>query len=121
MPEQSQSPGNNISVNIWLQCEELKFPPINDALVLGKTAPITAEAMGRALTLLHVSPFEHVELSGEYEDDVVNDIFVRRNLLHKIPREKLIPFLVQRVKAFMTTDEILHLRIDAEVSLKDQI
>jgi hypothetical protein len=121
MPDQPKHPADNVSVKIWLQCQEFKIPPIRDALVLGKNATIGCEAMRRALTLLHVEPFEHIDLSGDDEDDVVGDVLVRRSVLNKVPRGKLIRFLVGRVKPFMTVDEILHLRVDVEVCLEDQI
>lgn len=121
MPEQSEHPANNVSVNIRLEFQEFKIPPVRDALVLGKKAPIGNEAIRRSLTLLHAAPFEHIELKGENEDDVVSDILVRQSVLNKIPRNKLIRLILDRVKPFMAAEEILHLRIDAEVSLEHQI
>jgi hypothetical protein len=68
-----------------------------------------------------VSPFEHIELKGDREDDVVGDILVRASLLNKVSHDRLINYLLGRVKSFMTPEEILHLRIEAEVSVEDQI
>ncbi len=121
MPDHPEHQTDGKTVRIWLHCQELKIPPIHDALVLGKKAAIGSEAMRRALTLLHVSPFEHIELKGEHEDDVVSDILVRQSVFNKVSRDRLINYLLGRVKSFMSPDEILHLRIEAEVSVEDQI
>jgi hypothetical protein len=121
MPESSEHSANNVSVNVRIQFQEFKIPPVHDALVLGKKAPIGSDAIRRSLTLLHVAPFEHIELNGETEDDVVGDILVRNSVLNKIPRDKLIRLVIDRVKPFMTADEILHVHLEAEVSLEHQI
>jgi hypothetical protein len=118
MPEH---PASSASVNVRLQFQEFRIPPVHDALVLGKKSPIGSEAVRRSLTLLHVAPFQHIELSGAHEDDVVGDILVRNSVLNKIPPDNLIRLVVDRVKPFMTAEEILHLRLDAEVSLEHQI
>jgi hypothetical protein len=125
MPHQpkdsAEHAADGLSVNILMKCQEFRIPPIQDALVMGKEAPIGCEAMRRALTLLHIAPFDHIELKGEDEDDTVGDILVRRAVVSKIPCEKLIRFIMDRVKPLMAADEILHLQIDSEVLLKDRI
>lgn len=121
MPDQPTPSANAVSVNVRVQFHEFRIPPVQDALVLGKDASIGTEAMRRSLTLLHVAPFEHIALAGDHEDDVVGDILVRRTVLNKIPRDKLIRLIVDRVKGFMTAQEILHLQIDAEVCLEHQL
>lgn len=121
MPEDSEHPANGVSVNVRLQFQEFKIPPVRDALVMGQKSPIGNEAVRRSLTLLHVAPFELIELNGENEDDIVGAILVRNSVLNKIPRDKLVRLVVERVKPFMTAEEILHLHLEAEVSLEHQI
>lgn len=121
MTAESERSANTVSINVRVQFREFRIPPIQDALILGKEASIGCEAMRRSLTLLHVAPFEHIALEGEQQDDVVGDILVRRTVLNKIPRDKLISLVVERVKGFMTAQEILHLEIDTELSLEHQL
>ena len=121
MPSESEHLADGVSINVRVQVQEFKIPPVQDALVLGKEASIGTEAMRRSLTLLHVTPFEHIELKGDTEDDVVGDILVRRTVLNKIPRDKLVLLILRRVKPFMTAQEVLHLQIEAQVSLEHQI
>ncbi len=121
MAEQSKHPSNGVSVNVRVQFQEFKIPPVQDALVIGKRASIGCEAMHRSLTLLHVAAFERIEFKGDCENEIVGDLLVRQTLLNKIPREKLIDLVMVRIKPFMTAEEILHLRIEAEVTLEHQI
>ena len=90
-------------------------------LVLGTRCPIGSEAVRRSLTLLHVAPFENLKLNGEDEDDVVGDILVRTSLLNKLPRKKLLGLVRDRVKPFMTADEILRVDLEVEVALEHQM
>lgn len=97
--------------------KEFTIPPVNDSLVLGKDAPIGCIAIRRALELLMVTPFEHIELGGK--DDVIGDILVRQTLLRRIPQERLVEFVLRRIKPLMGPEEILHLELTLEVLLED--
>lgn len=121
MPAQSEHRANAVSINIQIRFQEFKIPPVQDALVIGREASIGIEAMRRSLTLLQLAPFDHVAMQGDHEDDIVGAILVRRTVLNKIPRDKLIRLIIDRIKPFMTAEEIMHLHIDAEISLEHQI
>lgn len=105
------------SIHVRIRMREFEIPPITDALVIGKNAPIGAEAIRRALSLLQVAPFETVPVN----DDVISDILVRASVLHKIPREKLVTLVVLRVKPFMTQDEVTHVDIETELTVEERI
>ncbi|OGI41038.1 MAG: hypothetical protein A2140_03410 [Candidatus Muproteobacteria bacterium RBG_16_62_13] len=90
---------------------EFGVPPIHDALVIGNRAAIGCTAIRKAIELLVASPFEHIE----FKDDVVSDIIVRTAILRRIPKEKLIAFVLAQVKPLMAADEILHLDLEVEV------
>lgn len=93
---------------------EYEIPPIRDALVLGRDAPIGCQAMRRALTLLVKTPFEHIEI----DDPVVSDLLVRTSLLRRISQDRLVGFVLERVKPLMGLDEVLHLELDVEVLIE---
>jgi len=94
---------------------EFSIPPINDGLVLGKDAPIGCLAIRRALELLMVIPFEHIELG----DEIISDILVRQSLLRRIQKERLVEFVLHRIKPLMGPEEILHLEMTVEVLIED--
>lgn len=96
---------------------EFALPPVEDALVIGRNAPIGAEALSRALKLLHVNTFEVVQI----EDGSIDTVLVRVGVLRKIPRDKLVTFIKTRVLPFMSPDEVIHLELEAELSVEDRL
>ena len=102
--------------SIRAKMSEFDIPPIRDGLVLGKESVIGCVAMRRALELLHAAPFEHIEI----EDDIISDILVRKGILRRMPEDKLITFVLQRIKPLMDEFEIMHLEITAEVHLSEE-
>lgn len=100
------------------QIKEFNIPPIHDGLVLGKKAPIGCEAIRRALSLLSSNRFDHIELD---DDDIISDILVRAAIVRKLTQEKLIAFVLQKVKPLMSDEEILHLDLQVEVLLEEEV
>ncbi len=92
---------------------EYEIPPIRDALVLGREAPIGCQAMRKALGLLIKTPFAHIEL----EDEVISDILVRENLMRRLPEDQLIEFVLTHIKPMMGIEEVLHIELDIEVQV----
>jgi hypothetical protein len=97
--------------SIKARVREFGVPPIHDALVIGKRAAIGCAAIRKAIELLVASPFEHLE----FQDEVISDIIVRGAILRRVPKDKLIAFVLAQVKPLMAADEILHLDLDVEV------
>lgn len=93
---------------------EFVLPPIEDGLVLGRLSPIGHVAVGKALSLLTTTPFEHVAV----EDDVIGDVLVRAAILRKIPAAVLVDFVLREIKPVMGPEEILHLNLDVELHIE---
>lgn len=102
---------------IQTRIKEFVLPPFRDGLVLGKNSPIGNRAMRQALELLVATPFEHIEI----HDDIVQDILIRKSLLKKISPEKLIDYVLTRIKPFMSEDEILYLELDIEIQFESEL
>ena len=113
MPTISESP----TTTVRLRARKFDVPPIRDCLVIGRKSPIGRVAMSKALKLLRSDLFD--ELNSD--DNVVSDILVRSDILRMLPKEKLIDLILRRVKPLMGETEIIHLEIDVEVVLEDQM
>lgn len=98
---------------IRTRISEFVLPPIDDGLVLGKNSPIGHVAVGKALSLLSTTSFDHVPI----EDDVIGDILVRSAIMRKITKEQLIEFVLRVIKPLMGPEEIIHLDIEIEVEI----
>jgi len=96
--------------------KEFGIPPIHDGLIIGKQSPIGCAAIRKAIDLLSTSPFEHIEL----QDETVGDVLVRASILRRVPKETLIAFVLERIKPLMGPDDILHMDLDAEITLEDE-
>ena len=101
---------------IKARVREFGVPPIHDALVLGKHSHIGCAAIRKAIEFLVASPFDHIE----FEDDVISDIIVRSAILRRVPRDKLIDFVLSQIKPLMCADEILHLDLDVEIAIEKE-
>jgi len=95
---------------------EFVLPPIDDGLVLGRLSPIGHVAVGKALSLLTTTQFEHVPM----EDDVIGDILVRSAILRKISPEQLRRFMLEEVKPLMGPEEIIHLDLKVEIEIDQE-
>ncbi len=99
---------------IRARATEFVLPPIDDGLVLGCSSPIGHVAVGKALNLLTVTPFEHLEV----DDEVISDILVRSAILRKISPEQLRDFVLKNIRPIMGPDEIVQLNLEVEVYLE---
>ncbi|MEW5815206.1 MAG: hypothetical protein AB1798_07415 [Spirochaetota bacterium] len=93
------------------------IPPVHDGLVIGRKAAIGCEAFKRALPLLTPNRFEDIDL----DDEIISDILIRSTFLRKIPREKLAQFVLQRLKPLMSDEDVLHLDLECESIVEEQI
>ena len=105
----------SFSYSLSVRVNEFAMPPVTDGLVLGKDAPIGFSAITKALNLLIADHLESIEI----EDDIISHILIRRAILHRIPKEKLVAFIRDRVKPLMCLQDVLHLDIKAEVVIEE--
>ncbi|MFQ5698677.1 MAG: hypothetical protein ACE5IL_10390 [Myxococcota bacterium] len=102
--------------SLRVRVTEYGVPPIHDVLVLGRGAPIGCAAIRKAVDLLVAHDFDHFEI----DDPVVSDVITRSALLRRIPRQKLVDFILRRIKPLMDQTEIMHLDVEVEVSLEEE-
>jgi hypothetical protein len=93
---------------------EFALPPVHDGLVLGRHAPIGCKAFRRALDLLIATPFEHIEI----EDERISDVLVRAAILQRVPRDRLVQFVIKEIKPHMTAEEVLHLDLEVRLTIE---
>jgi hypothetical protein len=107
------SKGMNYSMSV--RVSEFAIPPVTDGLVLGKDAPIGFAAISKALNLLIADHMQSVAI----DDDVISHIIVRHGILRRVPQDRLVAFVLERVKPLMCAQEVLHLDIKAEVVIEE--
>ena len=76
---------------ITMRMSEFEIPPMQDALIVGKLAPIGPEAARRMVDVLSPEQYEIVKV----DHPSIEALVVRKALFNLLPREKLISLLLE--------------------------
>lgn len=114
------SPLSSVSTEqlIRVRVKALEIPPIKDGIVIGRDAAIGGEAMVRTLRLMTNEKFERFVLP---KDDIVQDVILRSSVVRKLGKERVLKFIMERIKPVMTESELLMLNIDIELVIEDTV
>jgi hypothetical protein len=102
---------------VRIRLRALEIPPIKDGLVIGRDAAIGGEAMSRSLRLMTSEKFHRLPL----KDDVIEDVIVREGIVRKLGQDRILKFVVERVKPLMTSTELLMLDIEVELIIEETL
>ncbi len=103
--------------SIRVRLKALEIPPIKDGIVIGRDAAMGGDAMLRTLKLMTNEKFERIPL----KDDMIQDVIVRTAVLRKLGAERLLAFVIERVKPVMSENELLMLDIEVELVIEDSL
>jgi len=94
-----------------LSFEEIKLPPFQDILVLGKNSPQGKIGLGKSFELLVPNGFDIIEIN----DGRVEAVFINKKILTKISSDKIIDILKSKVFQFISEGELV--KVDFKVSI----
>jgi hypothetical protein len=103
---------------VRVRLKALEIPPVKDGIVIGKQAPIGAEAMLRTLKLMSNETFVRLAVA---KDEVISDIIVRESVIRKLKEAKLRSFVETRIRPLMASNELLMLDMEIEVVVEDTV
>lgn len=103
---------------IRVRVKALEIPPIKDGIVIGRDAAIGGEAMVRTLRLMTNEKFERFIIT---KDDIVQDVILRTSVVRKLGKDRVLKFVMERIRPIMTESELLMLDIDIELVIEDAI
>ncbi len=109
MPDLHKS---NMKYSISLSFEEIKLPPFQDILVLGKHSAQGKIGLGKSFEFLVPNGFETVEINSGF----VEAVFINKRILAKIPADKIISILAPKVFPFVSEGELLKVDFRVMVS-----
>jgi hypothetical protein len=102
---------NAIKYAVTLSFEEIKLPPFEEILVLGKNFPHGKQGVSKSFDLLIPNGFEIID-----SDHInVDCVFVNKRILAKIPKEKILQILEANVFPFVSEREII--KVDFKVNI----
>jgi hypothetical protein len=102
---------NNIRYSINLNFQEIKLPPFDEILILGKNSPHGKLGISKSFELLLPNGFEIIDI----DDEKVEAIFVNKRIMAKLPKDKLIKLLRDKVFPYVTEGELV--KVDLKVTL----
>lgn len=102
---------SNIKYSIDLSFEEIKLPPFQDILVLGKNSPQGKIGLGKSFELLVPNGFDIIEIN----EDKVEAVFINKRILTKISSGKIIEILKSKVFQFISEGELI--KVDFKISI----
>lgn len=102
---------SNIKNSINLSFEEIKLPPFQDILVLGKNSPQGKIGLCKSFELLVPNGFDIIEIN----DDKVEAVFINKKILTKISSDKIIEILKSKVFQFISEGELI--KVDFKVTI----
>jgi hypothetical protein len=103
---------NNLAkYSLTLSFEEVKFPPFEDIVIIGKKCPQGKIGLSKSFELLVPDEFKIFEV----EDKIVEAVFINRRILKKINKERVISLLKEKVFPYVSESEIL--KVDLRVKV----
>jgi hypothetical protein len=93
----------NKRYSIQLSFEEIKLPPFDEILIIGKKCPQGKNGLYKSFEFLVPNEFDVFEV----KHDVVEAVYINRRLLNKISKDKIIAILEDRVFPFISISEIV--------------
>ncbi len=105
---------NGIKYTVNLSFEEIKLPPFEEMLVLGKNSPHGKQGVSKSFDLLIPNGFTIIETNHENVDCV----FVNKRILTKMPEKKILKILQNNVFPHVSEQEILKVDFKVKVSRK---
>ena len=100
-----------LKFTVSLNFEVIKFPPFQDILLLGKRCPQGKAGVSQCLNLLEPDKFELVEI----DDPTVGAMLVSKAILKRLPVEKVVEILKDKVFPFVTNGECV--KVDFNVKI----
>ncbi|ADI02123.1 MAG TPA: hypothetical protein GXX39_01500 [Syntrophothermus lipocalidus] len=98
---------------INLRLAQFEFPPMQDVLLVGRKAPIGAEAAKRMVEALSPDQYELFVLDHELFEAAV----IRKSLLNVVPKESLIPIVLEESSRIADDSMIIKIGINAVIQV----
>ncbi len=102
---------NAIKYAVTLSFEEIKLPPFEEILVLGKNSPHGKQGISKSFDLLIPNGFEIIDSNHQNVDCV----FVNKRILAKMPKERILQILTDNIFTYVSDKEII--KVDFKVNI----
>jgi len=104
-------------VDISMSFSAFENPMVDDVLLIGRKASIGQEAMRRLISAVAPEEYEIVTL----DHPTFEAASIKRALLKAIPREKLLPLLLDEGERLATETAIVRVRVSFAASISREV
>lgn len=101
---------------INLSFEEIKLPPFQEILIIGKNSPQGKIGITKSFDLLIPNGFE---IFDNITADKVEAVLINKRILKKIPIEKILKILEDKVFPFISEGELIKVDFKIRISYND--
>jgi hypothetical protein len=103
-------------INMQLRITRDEVPPLKDAPIIGKRAPIGANSISRAFVGFPPGAFTLIWL----DHPVIEAILIRMSDLRKLPQQELVGRLLHQAEQIMDESDTLHIALDFEILVNEE-
>lgn len=107
----------NRTAEVRLRLSEFEIPPMQDALLVGRRAPIGPEAARRMVDALSPEQYQILRIDHEVFEAVV----IRKILLNLMPQDKLLALLLDEGSRVGTVDSVLRVQVNIEILVSKMV
>jgi len=108
---------NGKNAMIRMTFKGCQLPPVRDALVIGRQAPVGSEAVVRAMQAMSPGAFRLVEV----DHPLIESLLIRESDLRKVPEGRLVKLLLENAGPIMDETDALNVTIEVEISVDAKI
>ena len=108
--------GGHCFINFSMRFSEFQLPPVQNALIIGKRAPVGTNAIFHALEEMTPGMFKLIQI----DHPVIEGIIVRKSDLRKMPEKQLISRMLSYAEQIMDETDTLHVKINIEVIAQEE-
>lgn len=99
--------------SVTMSFHSIKLPPVTDILILGKKFPHGKIGVSEAFKLIAPDEFDMYEINEE--SDIIEAVLINRMILKRMPAEKVIDILRQKVFPYVSKGEAI--KVDFTVTM----
>ncbi len=102
-------------VQLSLRLRDFELPPIRDAVVIGRRAPIGPHGLFESLDRMVPDGYELIPVDG---NPLVEAAIVRKGCFNLLDRDRLLALLIQNAEPLMRDSSIIQVELNGEVALQ---
>lgn len=98
---------------ISIRMSQFEIPPMQDVLLVGKRAPIGAEAVRRMVDAVSPEQYEIIRMEHEIFEAAV----LRRSLVKLVPQEKLMKIILEEGERVAVQDSVIKAQVNIVIQI----